>query len=263
MAPITSLHNASGVQDARSAPHHASVFEHINNLSQSKLTSFAQSRIDLGLRKLVLINNLLFDHLVSHLDRVDQGAEKYEGCYDWSQEQENDDYDEVMVDQTGDEQSWFEACLGQLDDSDMEDASFDDEHYIDMSSSDEQMSYTDEDERLPTTVDILERAVAVYDWAREEILLHMPHSAAARALFLPPIDPTIDGVPVADPPKRSVSTPPKIAKQLVSHIPKSAAALLTNTQRFAMDDPSWGPSHALTLASLQRSIEWEGSSWLV
>ncbi|RUS17474.1 hypothetical protein BC937DRAFT_89932 [Endogone sp. FLAS-F59071] len=261
MAPISSLHIASGVQDARSALH-VSAFEHINKLSQSKLTSFAQSRIDLGLRKFVLINNL-FDHLVSHLDHVDQDTEKYEGCYEWSQEQADDDYDEVMVDQTGDEQSWLDACLGELDDSDMEDASYDDEHYIDMSGSDEQMSYTDEVECLPTTVDILERAVAVYDWARDEILLHLPHSAATRALFLPPIDPTIDGVPVADPPKRSVSTPPRIAKQLVSHIPKSAAALLSNTKRFAMDDPSWVSSHALTLASLQRSIEWEGSSWMV
>ncbi|RUP51611.1 hypothetical protein BC936DRAFT_146975 [Jimgerdemannia flammicorona] len=251
MAPISSLHKISGVQDARSAPQHSNMFEHISTLSHSKLTSFAQSRIDTGLRKFVLINNLLFDHLVARLDCVDHDVDQYEA-----------DYDEVMIDHRSEEQSWLDACLGELEDEDMEDAPLDGEDEDDDVYNDQMlymdtcvvdvMTHSDNDDSVPAE---LTNTVndSPYSWDRDEFLLHIPRPTAPRVVFLPPLDYSHGTAPMDDPPKRSVSTPPMVvSKQLVFHSPKSAA-----------DDSMWLASLKRWYSDKGREIEWEGSRWLV
>ncbi|ORX86861.1 hypothetical protein K493DRAFT_319738 [Basidiobolus meristosporus CBS 931.73] len=99
-----------------SAPYYEDVYYHLYAISQKKLVSITESRIDLGVRKAVLINNLfrtLPPSAASEMIMTDSN--------------DTDDESESVPSIDMEEQSWFDSCLEDLHDDDDDFDNSDDE----------------------------------------------------------------------------------------------------------------------------------------
>ncbi|KAK9763211.1 hypothetical protein K7432_010332 [Basidiobolus ranarum] len=121
-----------------SAVYYEDVYYHLYAISQKKLLSITESRIDQGVRKAVLINNL-FRHL----------PPSQEGVYIADREKGNYQSESVPTIEL-EEQSWFDSCLEDLhDDEDEYDNSDEEMEWSWSSSNAPEESFMDYDSSSP------------------------------------------------------------------------------------------------------------------